>query len=332
MSLINVISQEKLLERQDEWSELVKRSSSQTVFMQPAYQLAWMNAFTTSQQRLLRGFTNQQDELVGVLSLFGETEKNLRIVGAVDLSDYLDLVVEPTQAEKVYQQIVAFLSHEVADWQILKLESLSKNSVTLNIFAELAREQKWRVIQSQQTVCPVITLPKTWDAYIQKLDSKRRKDFRRQLRDLGSDNNITYRCLEKPVDVKTAMPMFIELHKKSEPDKQTFWTPAREKFFIEMATALAEKNWVKLYFLDVDDEPAATVLLFDYHNQFLAYNAGFDAYRFGYLSVGNALLLHCIKDAIDVGRTRFDFMRGDEPYKFGFAAEAEPLFDLIITR
>jgi len=99
-----------------------------------------------------------------------------------------------------------------------------------------------------------------------------------------------------------------------------------------MSVNLAEKKWLKLYFLDVDGQPGASMILFDYHQQILAYNSGFDAYRYGHLGVGNAIILHSIKHAIELGKIRYDFMRGEEPYKFAFGAKAEPLFDMTLTR
>jgi CelD/BcsL family acetyltransferase involved in cellulose biosynthesis len=53
---------------------------------------------------------------------------------------------------------------------------------------------------------------------------------------------------------------------------------------------------------------------------------------FAHLSPGNVLTAYVIQDAIRLGRTRFDFLRGDEEYKFRFGAEPEPVYDLIISK
>lgn len=81
----------------------------------------------------------------------------------------------------------------------------------------------------------------------------------------------------------------------------------------------------------VDGLPAASLFVFDYQNQYLLYNSGYDAYRFGHLGVGNALILHTIREAIEAGKSRYDFMRGDESYKFLFGAKPEPVMDIVLT-
>jgi CelD/BcsL family acetyltransferase involved in cellulose biosynthesis len=43
------------------------------------------------------------------------------------------------------------------------------------------------------------------------------------------------------------------------------------------------------------------------------------------------LLAHVIRDAIERGFGRFDFLRGEEPYKYAFGARAEDLFNVVVT-
>jgi CelD/BcsL family acetyltransferase involved in cellulose biosynthesis len=74
------------------------------------------------------------------------------------------------------------------------------------------------------------------------------------------------------------------------------------------------------------------MLCFDYNNEFLLYNSGFDPEQFAHLSPGNVLTAYTIQDAIRLGRSRYDFLRGDEIYKFRFGAVAEPVCDLEVYR
>jgi CelD/BcsL family acetyltransferase involved in cellulose biosynthesis len=61
----------------------------------------------------------------------------------------------------------------------------------------------------------------------------------------------------------------------------------------------------------------------------LLYNSGYDP-QFFPLSPGNVLTAYTIQDAIRLGRARYDFLRGDEIYKFRFGAQPEPVYDLEI--
>jgi len=332
MNSYRIINQAEVLSRQAEWQALVNRSSNQTIFLLPAYQIAWLKHFTTPDQLQLNGFVDQENNLVAILPFFWEDNQTLRVIGAADLSDYLDLVIEPSLETEIYPEIINFLETKIPTWQTLKLESLPQTSKTLSIFKTLSEKKGWLVSQKEQTLCPVILLPQTWDEYLATLEPKAQQNFRRLLKTIGAEDEISYRCLQTPTEVTNQIDSFIQLHQASGTEKKEFWTPEREAFFKKAIPALAAEKMVRLYFLDVDGQPAACLLLFEYHNQFLLYNSGFDAYRFGHLGVGNALLLHTIKEAISLGRTRYDFMRGSESYKSLFGVTNEVVYDLEIKR
>ncbi len=128
------------------------------------------------------------------------------------------------------------------------------------------------------------------------------------------------------------MDAFITLHQKSTRDKEDFWNESLIQFFKALAVELAQLGWLKLYFIEVNGVKAAAMLGFDYNNEFLLYNSGFDPEQFAQLSPGNVLTAYTIQDAIRLGRSRYDFLRGDEVYKFRFGAVAEPVFDMEVTR
>ena len=57
------------------------------------------------------------------------------------------------------------------------------------------------------------------------------------------------------------------------------------------------------------------------------YNSGFDPGRAA-LSPGLVLLTHLIRDAIARGKTRFDFLRGEERYKYEFDPTPEAVYQV----
>ncbi len=89
---------------------------------------------------------------------------------------------------------------------------------------------------------------------------------------------------------------------------------------------------MKLYFIEFDGQRAATFMCFDHLNEILIYNSGYDPARFAALSPGIVLNARMIEHAIQLGRTRLDFLRGDEEYKFRFGALPEPVHRLRIER
>jgi CelD/BcsL family acetyltransferase involved in cellulose biosynthesis len=71
--------------------------------------------------------------------------------------------------------------------------------------------------------------------------------------------------------------------------------------------------------MTINNQKAAAYLCFDYNGHILVYNSGFD-YQFSSYSPGWVLLGHLIQHAIQTGSRYFDFMRGDEDYKYRFGA------------
>jgi CelD/BcsL family acetyltransferase involved in cellulose biosynthesis len=71
---------------------------------------------------------------------------------------------------------------------------------------------------------------------------------------------------------------------------------------------------------------------FGYGDRMMLYNSGLDAATFSYLSPGIVLLTYSIQDAIRRGFRYYDFLRGDETYKYRMGAETTTLHNVIIRR
>jgi CelD/BcsL family acetyltransferase involved in cellulose biosynthesis len=92
----------------------------------------------------------------------------------------------------------------------------------------------------------------------------------------------------------------------------------REQVHLSCKAAF-ENGWLQLAFLEADGQKAAGYLNFDYRDRIWVYNSGF-ARRFMDLSAGWVLLGYLLQWANENKRLEFDFMRGDEDYKYRFGA------------
>ena len=114
------------------------------------------------------------------------------------------------------------------------------------------------------------------------------------------------------------MDAFIQLM-AHDPAKETFLTPAMRAQLKESARAAFDAGYLQLAFLEVDGEKACAYLNFDYANRIWVYNSGLDR-KFMDISPGWVLLGHLLQWANDHKRSEFDFMRGDEEYKYRLGA------------
>ena len=101
-------------------------------------------------------------------------------------------------------------------------------------------------------------------------------------------------------------------------------TSRMESYFVSLASAMSELQLLKLCFLELDKQPAAAIMCFDYKDTYYLYNNGFDP-RFRHLSVGLLSKVLSLQDIIQKGRKKFDFLKGEETYKRRMGGKEVPL-------
>ena len=317
-----------------EWDDLLKRTSRNLIFMTHSYQKTWWRHLGQGDLVLI-AVRDETNRLVGLAPLFGTSnaagQRRLDFVGCVDVSDYLDLLVDKYCIQPVHDALLDCLAGDEIDWDILSLCSLPQGSSTHTALAKAAQARGWQVEVQQQDVCPVITLPDSWENYLAGIKKKQRHEIRRKIRKLEAETESRWYVVDSEAGLEEAMTIFVDLHRKSTQDKDDFWDDSLIRFFDVLAHDMAQAGYLKLFFLELNGTPAAAMLCFDYDNEFLLYNSGYDPAQFANLSPGNVIISYTIQEAIRLGRRRYDFLRGDEIYKFRFGAEAEPVHDLVIT-
>ncbi len=313
-----------------EWRDLMGRSLTAPVFMTVDYQKIWWRHFGEGQLCIIAVREPKNNTLVGLAPLF-LIDRELHFVGCVDVSDYLDILVDRNYAAQAYQAIFDYLAEMDDVWDRGFFCSLSEKSDTPRVLMELAQAKGWQAQRKLDDVCPIITLPAGWEDYLAGINKKQRHEIRRKLRKAEAD--ARWYVIDSPATLTAeAIETFIDLHRKSNTEKEEFWTETMRNFFRALVNRFAELGWLKLYFVEVNGEPASALLCFDYRNEILVYNSGFDMARYGHLSVGNIIVSYSIQHAIELGRARYDFLRGDEVYKFRFGAVAEDVLGVIISR
>ncbi len=315
------------------WDALHQRSATATIFNSHTYARLWWRHFGLPGSLHLWTVTDG-NTLVGLAPLY-ETEDEqgnsvLRFVGGLDVSDYLDILAEPGREDEIVAALLAGWADAPCRCP-LDLHALRHASPTREAFLRLAPGEGLTATEEREEVCPVITLPESWDAYLEQLEGKQRRELRRKLRKAGQDAFVGW-YHATPDTIEEEMEHFFRLHARSSADKAAFMTPPMRAFFLDLAVAFSERGWLDLCFLLVNGTPAAAYLNFLFRDEVLVYNSGFDEQAEGIASPGWLLLSYSIEHAIWLGFTRYDFLRGDEGYKFRFGARAEPIYHIRLER
>jgi CelD/BcsL family acetyltransferase involved in cellulose biosynthesis len=157
------------------------------------------------------------------------------------------------------------------------------------------------------------------------LTGKQRHEVRRKLRRLNEAAEVNYRVVDGFNEVMDEMETFLALFGLSRSDKAAFMTDQMAMYFRSLAETMARENLLKLYFLDLDGTPAAAVMCFDYDSTIYLYNNGYDG-RFSSLSVGLLSKVLTIKESIQRGKKKYDFLKGTEDYKHRLGGKPVPLY------
>jgi CelD/BcsL family acetyltransferase involved in cellulose biosynthesis len=179
--------------------------------------------------------------------------------------------------------------------------------------------------------CPTIALTADWESYLATLRGKDRHELRRKLRRAETSVQLGYHLVSEVERLGEQLEIFFALHRMSQqPDKQTFMTDAKADFFRDLAQRLGEAGWFELALLYADGVAIAGLCCFPYGDTYAAYNAGYHP-DYAHLSAGIILFADRIHNAIDRRFTAFDFLRGNEPYKYRFGASDRPLSQLLAS-
>ncbi|MCP4536113.1 MAG: GNAT family N-acetyltransferase [Chloroflexi bacterium] len=320
-----------------EWNELLHRSVADTIFLTLEFQRVWWQCLGKGDLLILAVRDDDSRELVGIAPLFVTTnpqgQRVLATVGCVEVADYLDFIVAQEWEDAVYAALLDYLTGpNVPSWNVLDLCNIHQDSSTLDILPALAEAHDWTVSIVKDDVCPVVQLPGTWEEYMEMLEGKQRREIRRKLRRAGGETAQNWYIVGPEHDLEAEVEAFLDLMAGSAPDKADFLTSHMRNFFRQLAHVVHDAGWLQLVFLQMGERKAAAYFNFIYNNRVMVYNSGLDWQSFPRLGAGVVLVAHCIRYAIEQGREVFDFMQGDERYKYQFGGQDVEVRRLVIHR
>lgn len=316
----------------EEWTDLLRRSAMDTVFLTPAYQKTWWAHLGVGELQVVS--LREGSELVGLAPLFAverEGRRVLQTVGCTEVSDYLDWVLLAGEEEQVLRSVLDVLD-DLA-WEEMDLCNVRRDSPTLALLPELVRARGWRATVEVQEVCPVVSLPQSWEEYLASLDRKDRHELRRKMRRAEATENLDWWVVDgRSHGFDAAVDDFLRLMAESTPEKAAFLTPPMRAFFRDLAHAARDAGWLQLSFLALEGRRLAAYFNFIYRNRVLVYNSGLAQDAPPALAAGIVLTGFLIRQAIEEGREAYDFLRGSEPYKYRFGGKDVPVYRIWVSR
>lgn len=186
---------------------------------------------------------------------------------------------------------------------------------------DLAARAGWSVQEAE--ACPVLELPPTWEEYLKVLGKNMREQIKRYPKRLEKEFSVEYTLAQTPAEVEVAMDDLFRLHGqrwRARGQTGVLATPRRQKFHRQISETFLQKDWLRLWSLRCNDETVCVLLNYVYRSRYYFFIGGFSP-EWSRWSVGTCLFSRVIRHAIEEGATEFDFLRGEEEYKYRLGAQ-----------
>jgi CelD/BcsL family acetyltransferase involved in cellulose biosynthesis len=308
------------------WDELRHCLRWSSIFVLPAWLKVWWEAFGREAELYLRTL-RQGEKVIGFAPLL-VNKATASFIGSADVCDYLDFATVPGGERDFFKVLLDDLREKGI--KKLDLRPLRPDSTVLTHLVSVAENRGYEVTCRPEDVSLELDLPATWNEYLAILKNKQRHEVSRKLRRLWEAGSIEHRCVEVGQEVEDYLDIFMKLFSLSKDEKASFMNHNRESFFRSLAKAMAEIGLLRLGILEMDKVPMAMTMGFDYDGSHYLYNSAYDP-QFSYLSVGLLCKVLCLKESIEKGIRKWNFLKGVEPYKYRLGGQEVPLYSCQIT-
>jgi CelD/BcsL family acetyltransferase involved in cellulose biosynthesis len=312
-----------------EWEALQQRNRNRTLYQTWAWVSTWWAHFGQPDALWLVEARAKDGRLAGLAPLMlichhplaGMTWRQIQFIGASAALDHLDFIIEDGAEPAIIPLILARLRAENRRWDTAYFSALAEDSPTPGILR--GQGIPWR--EEEPICCPAIVLPESWEAFHASLPKRKRRNLRRAHARLDEEHPGGW-CAERvsdPAAVEAMMAEMMRLHQEKWhalgkpggfPDEQAV------AFHQAIAARMAARGWLWLFRLVIGEAVAAIEYAYAFDGRVYAYASGVNFALADY-SPGQVLMEHMIGEAIRQGMHTYDFLRGDEEYKFFWQAE-----------
>lgn len=326
-----------LQELEQQWDSLLGHSQSNTVFLSWNWQSTWAKCFLNSERRLFVVGVKKGNELLAVAPWYIENNtkgllacREIHFIGSPESgSDYLDVIIQEGQERAVTRVIYDYLFNTASPhWDEIRFNDLPAESLFLLHFINCIEHDGKYAETKRCAYLPQTALPENPDDFLSGLSSNRRYIYRRDARRLNQEGEVKH-TIYKNEDIQAGMERFFPLYDAKSGYKDG---PKLYNFLSMLCSEPTPRDWVQLDILSVDDNDAAGLLHLKYGDNLAMLKMVVDKTFSKRTSVGNLLVGMSIANAIRDGISCYDFLKGDEEYKFHWAKKGRVTLSVVVSQ
>ena len=295
-----------------------RRDPRATPFQSPAWIEAWW-AHLGGGERFDVEARGPDGRLVAAMPMTVWHDAGVRrlVPVAAGQSDYCDALVDPAAGPDAVAGLWDALLATADRWDELLLPDLRADSLLLGSVPE-----GWRAADEPSEVCPVMILPPEPPLLAGLSKSKRRKVVHDRHRAVAV--GAVEEAIVGAEEIDEALDALFALHAArwaAAGEPGVLADPRVQAFHRAAALALAAAGLLRLSVVRLDGRIVAVLLGFADGRRGYSYINGVDQTVPGQ-SFGTLAFACAIEDALVGGAGEFHFLRGEEPYKYAWGAEA----------
>ena len=239
-------------------------------------------------------------------------------------SDYLDIIAHPEHETSVVRGLLEWL---VGDGRFCRLDI--RQARPGGVLAALIEDAEQAVPRSRATLicgetCPFLPLASSWDAFKKTLGKKMRSNIGYYERNLEKHFvSVSYQIADTET-LTEDLEAFFALHQRRWNER---WLPGAfasagpRRFHTDIAKAMLAGGFLRLHTLTLDGRTEAALYCFHKHRTTYYYLGGFEP-EMARFSIGTVLTAKAIRHALETDdATEFDFLRGNEAYKYKWGSQ-----------
>jgi len=335
-NVITVNSSTELNNISSAWNRLLLETQSNNVFLRWEWAYAWIKTYINNNRKLFIILVYDNTELIGVAPWYinqlrnkGLTIKQIEFLGSPEgAADYLDVFIKKGKEKEVTNCIYNYIMNEAPSlWDSIKLRDISSNSLfLLHLSNKIKQEGKYIEI-SNGSYCPIVSLPENYEGYLSSLSSNRREQFRRHQRLLEREGIVEHLSFQHS-DIENGLKQFLDFYK----EKSSYYNASIDNFLKIMVMQKDIDNLMQIDFLTLNNQKLAGLLHLTNNSSLSMYLMATDKTFNPKISIGNILVGLCIKNAIEKNLAVYDFLKGDEAYKFHWANDGKTTSHLMFYK
>ncbi len=301
-----------------EWTALIERCPCATPFQRPEWLLPWWRWFGSGEMAALAFYA--EGRLVGHLPIFIHWWEGCRRVTLIGngITDNLGLTAEPEYSAECARLAFQWLWRHRGRWDLCDWQDLPADSPLLA--AQFGGLEATVAPHLNGTAAPIGA---DFERYVKALPHGLCRTIRLAARRLERAGELRFQTLRADHDASALRALF-RLHEERWRDKggpgSMMSSNSTQSFLFDVTQAFSARGMLRMYIMRFRGEPAAMIYGILDGSRLYGYITGMDP-ELGRYSPGSLLLHYAIRDAIADGARTWDFLRGQESYKFQWGAQ-----------